>query len=83
MSENGGTTLPKIGLTKLQPLLKFFGLGRAAHKTGVAAGTLPPARVPSRKPGSPDLFDCAQAWAVAEGRDWRQVNSSSPQINDD
>ena len=75
--------LPKIGLSKLKPLLKFLGLGRAAHKTGVAAGTLPPARVPSRKPGSPALYSCAENWAVVDGKNWREVHSPSSQTNDD
>ena len=56
-------TLPKVGLSKLTPLLEFLGVGRAAHKAGVKAGTFPPARVPSRKPGSPDLYDCAENWS--------------------
>ncbi len=82
MSENGGTTLPKVGLTKRPPVLKFLGLGRAAHEAGIAAGTFPPPRIRSRKPGSPDLFDCAENWAVVEGNDWREVRSPSLQPDD-
>ena len=82
MSEEHEVTLPKVGLTKLQPVLKIYGVGRAGHKAGVNAGIFPPARVPSRKPGSPDFYDCAQVWAVVEGKDWRQVNFARVQTYD-
>jgi hypothetical protein len=75
--------LPAKGLSKLGPVLKVCGVGRPAYKAGENAGTFPPPRIPSRKPGSPDLYDCAQVWAVVEGKDWRTVNSASLQTNDD
>ena len=82
MSEMHEASLPKVGLSKLTPLLKLLGVGRAAHKAGVKAGTFPPARVPSRKPGSPDLYDCAENWAIVEGKDWRKVHSPCLQTDD-
>ena len=82
MSEMHEASLPKVGLSKLTPLLKLLGVGRAAHKAGVKAGTFPPPRIRSRKPGSPDLFDCAENWAVVEGNDWREVRSPSLQPDD-
>ena len=82
MSEEHEISLPKVGLSKLTPLLKFLGVGRAAHKAGVSAGTFPPARVPSRKPGSPDLYDCAEIWAVYHGKDWRDVHAPCLQTDD-
>ena len=82
MSEEHEVSLPKVGLTKKRRLLKFFDLGPAAHKAGVKAGILPPPRIPSRKPGSADLFDCAENWAVVEGNDWREVRSPSLQPDD-
>ena len=65
---------PRVGLTRLEPVLHLYGLRRPGFEAGVAAGTFPPPRIPSRKPGSPGLWDCRQIWAVVEGEDWRQVS---------
>ena len=74
---------PRIGLTKLGPALTLLGICRPAFMAGIKAGTFPPPRIPSRKPGSPALWDCQQIWAVvAAGKNWSMVNSASLHDND-
>ena len=77
------TLPPKIGLTKLPPILALLGVARPAFEAGIEAGIFPRPRVPSRKPGCSALWDSAQIWAVVGGLDWREANSASLQTNDD
>ena len=74
---------PRVGLTRLEPVLNLCGVRRPAFEAGIAAGTFPPPRIPSRKPGSPALWDCQQIWALVAGGDWREVNVISLQASDD
>ena len=74
---------PRIGLTKFGPVLTAFGVGPSAYWAGEKRGVFPPPRIPSGTPGSPGLWDCAQVWAVVEGKDWRQVNFARLQTYDD
>ena len=67
---------PRVGLTRIGPVLKLYGVGRPAFLAGIKAGIFPPPCIPSPKPGSPGLWDCAQIWAPFEGTDWREVNSA-------
>ncbi len=73
---------PRIGLTRLRPVLALLGVSRGAFEASVAAGTFPPPRVPARKPGASALWDSAQVWAVVAGKDWRTVNSADLHDND-
>lgn len=54
---------PRIGLTKLTPILRLFNISRGTFKKGVVDGTYPPPRVPAGKPGASDLWDAAQIGA--------------------
>ena len=74
---------PRIGLTRLRPVLNLLAVSRGTFEAGIRDGTFPPPRVPARKPGASGLWDAAQAWAVVAGEDWRQANSANQQINDD
>ncbi len=67
---------PRIGLTRIGPVLKLYGVGRPAFVAGIKAGIFPPPCIPSRKPGSAALWDGAQVWAQVEGKNWREVNSA-------
>ena len=75
MSEK--TLPPRIGLTKLPPILNLLGVARPAFEAGIKAGAFPPARIASRKPGSAALWDCQQIWAVVAGADWRTANAAT------
>ena len=74
--------LPSKGLSKLGPVLKLLGVCRPAFMAGIKAGTFPPARIPSRKPGSPALWDGKQIWAVVAGEGWRELNAATLQTDD-
>ena len=76
------TLPPKIGLTKLQPILRLVGISRTTFFNGVEAGVYPPPRVPARKPGASSLWDAAQVWAAVAGEDWREANSATLHDND-
>ncbi len=68
---------PRIGLTRLRPVLNLLDVSRGTFEVGVKEGTFPPPRVPARKPGASGLWDAAQAWAVVAGEDWREVSSAN------
>ncbi len=71
------TLPPKIGLTKLRPILRLVGISRTTFFNGVEAGIYPTPRIPAAKPGASALWDSAQVWAVVDGRDWRNVTSAT------
>ena len=71
------TLPPKIGLTKLRPILLLYNISRTTFFKGVDAGHYPPPRIRAAKPGASSLWDSAQIWAVVDDRDWRNVTSAT------